>query len=277
MKGINIPSKAGIAYQQSQARSTAFKASKDLNSILGKINKGGKLTSAEIKRINQISKNSKQIFDSRYVPKDTYATELNRAKQLSKTKDFSKEALQKLIKEEKRQAKLNQPTKTPTIGEVKGGTEDYLDQINKIQKSEAKRYQSLLDKQTASFDKQLKSQSNLLNKQLGQLTAQSKAQTTNYENLIAGITSKQESELQSMRDMFSRQNMESESVISSLQADIDRLSAGNAPPVIDVDTSPALIGVNRFQEHSRQRQMLGTRGARQARPQTGALGLAIGA
>jgi seryl-tRNA synthetase len=173
--------------------------------------------------------------------------------------------------------KANAPTPTPTIAKARAQTTTYLDTIAKQQKKQATEFTSKLSQQSSAYEKQLKGQSATLNSQISQLTKQSASQVQNYQTMLTRITSQQQTELEKMRLSFANQNEQSEGVISNLQSEIDRLSRPLKPPVIDVDTSPAVVGIGQATQQSQMRQRLGTRGGLQKRQQTGSLGLAVGA
>jgi hypothetical protein len=242
-------------------------------SLLKKIEDGKTLSSSERKDLVKLSEKGSGLKDTKFL--NFSAGLKSKVTNLVKGKDFSKEALRAVEKEEKKQLELSEPTKTPTIAEAKGQTTTYLDSIAEQQKKLAKGYTSKLSQQTSAYEKQLKTQSNFLNSQIDKLTKQSASQVQNYETMLTRITSQQQTELQAMRQSFNQQNKQSESVIANLQSEIDRLSQPLKPPVIDVDTSPAVMGMGQSAQQSQMRQRLGTRGGLQARQQTGSLGLAV--
>jgi hypothetical protein len=172
--------------------------------------------------------------------------------------------------------KANKPTPAPTIDQARQDTTTYLDTIADIQKGLADSYTDALNTQSATYQQQLDDQSASLNTQITNLTQQSNAQVANYETMLARVTSQQQNELESMRAMFANQNQQSESMISNLQTEIERLSKPTSVPQIDVDLSPAIVGISQAARQSGQRQRLGTRGGLKTQQKTGALGLAIG-
>ena len=173
--------------------------------------------------------------------------------------------------------KANAVTPVLSIAQAKQETTNYLDAITKIQSDQATAYQTELANQRTAYQEQLTSQSKFLEDQIASLTAQSNLQMRNYETLLARITSQQQTELESMRQAFNEQNIRSESLITNLQSEIERLSKPIKPPVIDVETGPAVVGINPATQQSRKRQAMGTRGGRMAQQTTGNLGLAVGA
>jgi hypothetical protein len=210
-----------------------------------------------------MSKMSQWMFDQQAAKKQA-AEEARKNKALEKAKaDAAKK-------------EANKPTPTPTIAQAQQDTKTYLDTIADIQRDLASGYTDALNTQSASYQQQLASQSASLNTQITNLTQQSNAQVANYETMIARITSQQQNELESMRAMFANQNMQSESMISNLQKEIEKLSRPTSTPEMDVDLSPAVVGISQAVKQSGQRQRLGTKGGLKAQPKTGALGLAIG-
>jgi hypothetical protein len=177
-------------------------------------------------------------------------------------------------KAEKKEA--NKPTPAPTIAQAKQDTTTYLDTIASQQQQQATSYNEQLAQQSADYQKQLAFHTASLNSQIASLSQQSNQQIANYETMIARITSQQQNELESMRAMFANQNMQSESMISNLQKEIEKLSRPTSTPEMDVDLSPAVVGISQAVKQSGQRQRLGTKGGLKAQPKTGALGLAIG-
>jgi hypothetical protein len=183
----------------------------------------------------------------------------------------------KQTKAEKAAAKeANKPSPVPTIAEAKAATTTYLDTINTQQQQQAAAYADQLAQQSSAYQQQLEAQSASLNSQIANLSQQSSQQIANYETMLTRVTSQQQNELESMRAMFANQNMQSESMISNLQKEIERLSRSAAAPEMDVDLSPAVVGISQAARQSGQRQRLGTRGGLKAQQRTGALGLAIG-
>jgi hypothetical protein len=171
---------------------------------------------------------------------------------------------------------FNTPTPTPTIAAAKTETTNYLDTINAQQQQQAASYATQLAEQSSAYQQQLASQSASLNTQIANLSQQSSAQIANYETMLARVTSQQQNELEGMRAMFANQNQQSESMISNLKTEIERLSQPTSVPQIDIDLSPAIVGISQAARQSGQRQRLGTRGGLKTQQKTGALGLAIG-
>jgi len=184
--------------------------------------------------------------------------------------------LNKQTAENKAKPKEGTPTKTPTIAETQAETKTYLDTIGAQQKTQADSYLALLQQQTASYEQQSASQAAGLNFLISSITSQSETQVKNYEKMLARVTDQQNSQMASLRGIYDTQNQQSESVIASLQTTIEKLSRPTKPPTIDVDTSPAVVGMNQAATQSRKRQRLGTQGGVKSPRQTGALGLAIG-
>jgi hypothetical protein len=143
-------------------------------------------------------------------------------------------------------------------------TVQYLKGVRKVQKKEEKRFNKRATQQQSAFEQQFANQGDQLNQYLFTIQGQSSAETQRYESLIARITGQQEQELGRLRQQFDRQNRESEGVISRLQSDIKRLSTPSAPPKIDVDLRPAVVGISGFQEASQKRQRQGTSGGRRS-------------
>jgi hypothetical protein len=170
----------------------------------------------------------------------------------------------------------NKPTPTPTIAQAKQDTTTYLDTIASQQQQQAASYADQLAQQSSAYQQQLEAQSASLNSQIASLSQQSSQQIANYETMLTRVMSQQQNELEGMRAMFANQNMQSESMISNLQKEIERLSRSAAAPEMDVDLSPAVVGISQAARQSGQRQRLGTKGGLKAQPKTGALGLAIG-
>jgi hypothetical protein len=186
-----------------------------------------------------------------------------------------KKALDK-AKADAAKKEANKPTPAPTIAQARQDTTTYLDTIADIQKGLASGYTDALNTQSSAYQQQLASQSESLNTQIANLSQQSSAQIANYETMLARVTSQQQNELEGMRAMFANQNLQSESMISNLQKEIERLSKPTSVPEIDVDLSPAIVGISQATQQSGQRQRLGTRGGLKTQQKTGALGLAIG-
>ena len=210
-----------------------------------------------------MSKMSQWMFDQQAAKKRA-AEEARKNKALEKAKaDAAKKA-------------ANKPTPTPTIAQAQQDTTTYLDTIADIQKGLASGYTDALNTQSAIYQQQLADQSASLNTQITNLTQQSNAQVANYQTMLARVTSQQQNELESMRAMFANQNLQSESMISNLKTEIERLSQPTSVPQIDVDLSPAIVGISQSAKQSGQRQRLGTRGGLKTQQKTGALGLAIG-
>jgi seryl-tRNA synthetase len=179
-------------------------------------------------------------------------------------------------KQTKAQKAANKPTPTPTIAQARQATTTYLDTIASQQKQQADAFSSQLAQQSSAYQQQLASQSASLNTQIANLTQQSSTQVANYETMLARVTSQQQNELESMRSMFANQNRQSESMISNLQTEIERLSKPTSAPQIDVDLSPAIVGMSQAAKQSGRRQRLGTRGGLRSQQRTGVLGLAVG-
>lgn len=248
-----------------------FKAEATARKLLTKINQGKRLTSKEIRTFNNLSKSDLK-FTAEF---NKNSSILNRVTSLQNKRDFSRESLQKIIRQEKRQAALEAPTKTPTIASVKRGTKDYTKRINRQQEREAERYQDLLRQQRKTFDRQLQVQNKTLDRQLQTISKQAVGQQQLYKSLLEQTTSQQKQELVAMRRQYAQENLQTEANVARLQRDIERLSAINAPPSISIDTRPAVVGLSAAQQSSQQRQTLGLVGTRRAPARIGAIGLDI--
>ena len=143
-------------------------------------------------------------------------------------------------------------------------TVQYLKDLRNIQKKEEKQFGDRALQQQLAFQQQFANQGDYLNQYLSTIEGQSSAETERYTSLIARITGQQEQELGALRQQFARQNQESESAIMSLQSYIERLSKPAAPPKIDVDLRPAVVGISGFQKASQKRQRQGTSGGRRS-------------
>jgi hypothetical protein len=143
-------------------------------------------------------------------------------------------------------------------------TVQYLKRVRKVQKKEEKQFNKRAAQQQSAFEQQFANQGAQLNQYLSTIEGQSSAEAERYTSLIARITGQQEQELGALRQQFARQNQESESAIMSLQSYIEKLSRPAAPPKIDVDLRPAVVGISGFQEASQKRQRQGTSGGRRS-------------
>jgi hypothetical protein len=170
----------------------------------------------------------------------------------------------KLFNQQKKKQQKKQQKKQTPLQKTEKQTKIYLKGIKETQKSEQSRFESLAKQQQKAFEQQFQAQGAQLNQRLSNLQKRSTTETQGYQSLIARITGQQEQELGRLRQQFDRQNQESEGVISRLQSDIERLSTPAAPPKIDVDTRPAVVGISGFQEASQRRQRLGTSGGRRS-------------
>jgi hypothetical protein len=199
--------------------------------------------------------------------------------QAAKRKAAADARTQKALDKAKAQAAAkaaNKPTPAPTIAQARQDTTTYLDAITQQQKDQVTAYTDQLAPQITGYQGQIQIQAADLTARLDDLTQQSSQQVADYESMLQSITSQQANDLESMRRMFDTQNQQSQSMITNLQTEIQRLTRADAVAEIDVDLSPAIVGISQASKQSGKRQRLGTRGGLKTQQKTGALGLAIG-
>jgi hypothetical protein len=125
--------------------------------------------------------------------------------------------------------------------------------------TEADRNKDFLRSQNQLVNSLMGQQMDSINAQLGSIRGSGAAALGDFTSLIGGLVAGQTQEMSAMRDQFQQANNASLQAIQGFQSSIQKLLA---PPPVQPDSRPAVMGFSTAQRGSMQRQRSGIQGFR---------------